>query len=525
MNHPGICSLFCLLVFGVLSVQGQSDHWHHLDPETNGVLGVSKYRAYELLKDKTPDTVIVAVVDNGVELSHDDLQGVIWVNPNEIPDNGIDDDQNGYVDDIHGWNFLGNEKGENLKNETTGLTRLYAQLHQKYKNTAKEELPKNQHQEYELYLKVKTDYLSKVKEREQSIVNLKQLLIEFNYADQTIKENLGNEKYTRTELEKSKIRNTDFTASRNFMLYMFDNNISKSMIEKELKTNVNALKTRLNPDFKNRENIVGDNPDDLEDTDYGNNMLDVRGPYHGTGVASIIGALNNDFGVDGLAKHVKLMILRVVPNGDERDKDIALAFRYAVQNGADIISCSFAKKYALHHDFVQLAIEEAEKEGVLIVNASGNSSENIDEVISYPTGYKLNGEKAQNYMVVGASRAQDDTNLVASFSNYGRENVDVFAPGFNIATCVLKNGYGMSSGTSDASPIVAGIAAVLKSYYSHLTASQLKEIIIRSVYIPKTEKVVQPGGEVLVDFNSLSVSGGIANLYRAVQLVEKEYLK
>ncbi len=284
------------------------------------------------------------------------------------------------------------------------------------------------------------------------------------------------------------------------------------------------IETRLNPSFNVREEIIGDNPANLSDSIYGNNMVDAMSPYHGTGVAGTVGALWDSTGVNGIAKNVKLMILRVLPNGDERDKDIALAIRYAIQNGADIINCSFGKQYSSYPEFVQEAIKEAETADVLIVHAAGNDSKNNDSIPTYPTGYYQDGSRANNWLSVGASGSKDDESMVAFFSNFGKKTVDVFAPGMDIKSCVLGSKYEWASGTSAAAPMVAGIAAVLKSYYPNLSAKQLKEVIMLSCYQSKAKKVYLPGSKKLVNFKDLSVSGGIVNLYRAILLVEKRYL-
>jgi len=510
-----------------LAAFAQSTNWHHLDPEIDGVLGISTKRAYEYLGSRHADTVIVAIIDNGVELTHEDLQGVFWINPNEIPNNGLDDDGNGYIDDVNGWNFLGNSKGENLKRETTGLTRVYGQLKSKYQGKTKENITVEDTSEFKKYLEVKHEYEERLKSKKEEIEYFEKILQYYLVADKIIKETLKKDTYSEIDLQSITKKGKEISAAKDFMLQVFERNLTKNEIEKRIKNLKADIETRLNTDFKNRENIVGDDPDNINDTIYGNNMLNVKGPYHGTEVASIVGALNNGIGVDGIAKNVSLMIIRIVPNGDERDKDIALAFRYAVRNGADIISCSFAKKYSLHHDFVQKAIEEAEEKGVLIVNAAGNNGTNNDEIAYYPTGVKTTGEIANNYITVGASREKDNKDVVAFFSNYGQTSVDIFAPGYNIEACILNNGYGSSSGTSISAPVVAGMAAVIKSYYPNLTAQQLKEIIIKSSFKPQTKEVIKPGQdkESYIAFENLCVSGGIANLYRAILLAENEYKK
>lgn len=500
-----------------------SDNWQHLDPEKDSLLGVSTFRAFEYLKDKKSNTVIVAIIDNGAELSHEDLQGQFWVNPNEIPGNNIDDDNNGYVDDINGWNFLGNSKGDNTKRETTELTRIFGALREKYSSRGLMILNHKDSLEYIYYEKIKLLFEQELEKKQDEINFYNMLLANYQKASQLLTEYFKKSDYSQEDLNSFSPSDKDLSFSRKFMLEMLANQLNQSKIEGIILNLEQDLETRLNPSFSIREKIIGDNPDDLSDSIYGNNMVGALSPYHGTGVAGTVGALWNNTGVNGIAKDVKLMVLRVLPNGDERDKDVALAIKYAVKNGASIINASFGKLYSSHPEFVQDAIKEAENAGVLIVHAAGNDGKNNDSIPTFPTAYYADGKRAGNWLSVGASNAKDNENLVAFFSNYGKDAVDIFAPGVDIKSCVLGSNYDLASGTSVAAPVVTGIAAVLKSYYPILNAKQLKEIIIQSAYHPHTMIVQKPGGiKVLVPFSSLSRSGGIANLYRAILLAEKE---
>ncbi len=513
--------LFFLMPFSLFSQI--KDNWQHFDPERDSLLGISTYRAYEFLKGKASETVTVAVLDNGAALTHEDLQGQYWINDGEIPDNGIDDDKNGYVDDIHGWNFLGNSKGENIKRETTELTRIYARLKGKYEGKEISLLTKVDSVKCAHFQEINEDFERGIKNKKDDIKFYKILLQKYIWSNVRLTEYFGHADYNKDSILKIDSNSTIINGAKDFTLWMMDVSFDDKALESAIKNMEEDLKTRLNPSFDVRKKIIGDDPSNLADSIYGNNQVDAMGPYHGTGVAGTIGALWNNTGVNGIAKNVKLMILRVLPNGDERDKDIALAIRYAVRNGADIINCSFGKQYSSYPEFVQQAIEEAEKAGVLIVHAAGNDSKNNDSIPTYPTGFYENGERAENWISVGATGLKDDKKLLAPFSNYGKKTVDVFAPGVDIMSCVLGNKYELASGTSTAAPVVAGIAAVLKSYYPELNAKQLKEIIVQSAYKPKTNSVYLPGTKKLMNFSDLSVSEGIANLYNAVLLAEKLY--
>jgi cell wall-associated protease len=513
--------LIQLLPFFVFA-QTQKE-WEHLDPEKNNVLGISTFRAYELLNGKKSNTVVVAIIDNGADLSHEDLQGQFWVNPGEIQGNGIDDDKNGYVDDIHGWNFLGNQKGENIKRENTELTRIYAKLRQKYGNLSDSFIRKKEVVDYNKYLKIKELYDKSVLEKKSELLGYQILLRKCLIADSLVKDYLKSNSYTQLDLLQLKDTSLINISSRDLLLDLFSYDLDVQKLSGMVINCQDDLETRLNPDYKIRKEIIGDNPDDLNDNIYGNNMVDAQNPYHGTGMAGTIAALYNDIGINGVAKNVKLMILRVLPNGDENDKDVALAIKYAVRNKADIISCSFGKSYSMHPEFVEQAIKIAEKDGVLIVHAAGNDGRNNDSISTYPTGYYSKGERASNWINVGASTSEDNQGIVAYFSNYGKKSVDVFAPGYEVPSCALGNKYDLSSGTSTAAPVVAGVAAVLKSYFPKLTAKELKNIIIESAYIPKTTRVKLPGnGKDYANFKDLSVSGGIVNLYNAIIVAQKK---
>lgn len=251
---------------------------------------------------------------------------------------------------------------------------------------------------------------------------------------------------------------------------------------------------------------------------------------HGTHVAGIIGAIRgNKLGADGVADNVLLMSLRAVPNGDEQDKDIALAIRYAADNGAQVINMSFGKSYSPNQKEVYEAILYAESKGVLLIHAAGNDAENVDKEPNFPTSmYSFQTKPFDNYLTIGASTNEPKSKLVASFSNYGQKGVDVFAPGYQIYNSVPQSDYKVLQGTSMAAPMVAGVAALLKSYFPSLTMKQIKDVILQSSTSYKGVKVVIPaekeltdGGDNLVDFATLSTAGGVVNVYNAVKMCQQ----
>lgn len=412
--------------------------------------GMLTDKAYGLLKKKTSQPVIVAVIDSGVDIEHEDLQGKIWVNTKEIPKNGIDDDKNGYIDDVHGWNFLGNANGKNQDGARLEKTRILAKLREKYEGIDPASITADE--EFNLYQQV----LSEV---EEELANFEQ------YVDMI--------KAGQMDAE------------------------SKQYIEDQLYIN-------LNVDYDDRS-LIGDNVDDFTDKNYGNS--DVEGPdaLHGTHVSGIICALRgNGKGGDGVADNVKIMSLRAVPNGDEQDKDIALAIRYAVDNGAQVINMSFGKAYSPRQEDVFAAFQYADEHGVLCVHAAGNDAKDVDYEPNYPTSlYSFQEAPLDHFITIGAS-TKDKENLVASFSNFGQTRVDVFAPGFEIYNSVPQSEYKNLQGTSMAAPMVTGVAALLKSYFPSLTMSQIKEVMFSTSV--KYE-----------DLKPLCTTGGVVNVYNAVK--------
>jgi subtilisin family serine protease len=480
--------------------------WSHLDLTKDTVPGMSVDRAYaELLKGKKASKIIVAVVDSGIDIEHEDLKGQIWTNSKEIAGNKKDDDKNGYIDDIHGWNFLGDADNEQL--EMTRLVKKGDDGSEQYRAAVAE------------FEKDKADLMPK-KEQVDMILA----------ADKAISEHLKKTNYTLEEVRAIKATNESLSQSQQIIVYImsqfkdkkeFDSNI------KEFKDQVyNQLNYNLNPEFDGRK-IVGDNPYDINDKKYGNN--NVIGPKkdsgrHGTHVAGIIGAIRgNNKGGDGVASsYVKIMALRAVPNGDEYDKDIALAIRYAVDNGAKVINGSFGKNYSPQKQWVFDAIKYAESKDVLFIHAAGNDAKNIDMSPNFPND--ANGtspEYADNVLTIGALNYEYGASLMADFSNYGKENVDIFAPGVKIYATTPNNTYEYLQGTSMASPNVAGVVALIRAFYPKLSASQVKHIIMDSGTPLETVFNLAGSNGEQSNFSAISKSGKIVNAYNALVMAEK----
>ncbi|MEO9886598.1 MAG: S8 family peptidase [Balneola sp.] len=496
-----------------------SEHWHHESGENNSFLGIGTDKAYsELLSSKSPSKkVIVAIIDSGTDIEHEDLSGNIWVNKDEIAGNGLDDDENGYVDDVHGWNFIGGKNGENVNHDTYELTRIYVDLKKQYEDKKASELTGEKLEEFRHYLEIKKEFEKERAEAKASYDNIKQVKQAVDGA-----KNIFNvtsiDSVSDKELELKSNDGPYRKQAKQIIKYFRDLDVKESDIDEAYKQFDKMYNYAYNPEFNPRY-IVGDNFDDLENRYYGNN--DVEGPRsdHGSHVAGIVGAVrNNELGMNGIAGNVSLMIVRAVPDGDERDKDVGNAIRYAVENGADIINMSFGKSFSPRKFYVDEALRFADDNNVLVINAAGNSGENIDSTINFPNKFYTDGGMMKNFITVGASSWEGDSLIAAQFSNYG-ENVDLFAPGVDVYSTTPDNTYKANDGTSMASPVVAGAAALIMSYYPTLTASEVKMILLQSVS-PIERIVYRPGSDVAVPFSSLSSTGGILNVYKALMLAE-----
>jgi subtilisin family serine protease len=476
--------------------------WSHLDLEKDSIPGMSVDKAYsELLKDKKGTKVIVAVIDSGVDIDHPDLKGAIWTNPKEIANNKKDDDKNGYVDDIHGWNFLGDSY-----NETLEMTRIL----------------KKGDDGSETYKKALADHTKEY----NKMMGYKQPVDMLYEADKIIREELKKEDYTLEELKNvASVKYKIYQSKMILLSYAAD--VGEKFREEltSFKNHVyDKLNYNLNKDFDGRK-IVGDNPENIEDKKYGNNK--VYGPNkenteHGTHVAGIIAQRrNNGIGGDGVADNVEIMAIRAVPNGDEYDKDIALAIRYAVDNGAKVINGSFGKDFSPHAEWVWDAIKYAESKDVLFVHAAGNDGKDIDIEENFPSDTKdKKTEIVSNFLQIGALNYEYGEKIIADFSNYGTKNVDIFAPGVKIYATLPNGKYKYLQGTSMASPNAAGVAALIRSHYPNLKASQVKNIIMQSgTPIDMMVNVGEDGEK--RNFSEASVSGKIVNAYNALKMAEE----
>lgn len=527
----GTNKFLCYLALGILPTLGFSQdktpapaNWYNLDFQKDGYMGISTEKAQELLKGRKASPVVVAVLDGGVDIQHEDLKDVLWTNPKEIPGNGKDDDGNGYIDDVHGWNFIGGKDGKDVDQDNLEVTRLIRIYEPKYISVLPTTpLSEKERREFVAYQKMITDYTSKMEEASFGKLNYGKLKEE---VDAVVKK-IGKEP---KDINKADLDAFQPEGDRQKMaIRIAKKELDTGTFEKFYTDISDAVKYftdqadfHLNKEFDPR-GIVGDDYENANDRDYGN--PDVKGPdaEHGTHVAGIIGAKrNNNIGVNGVADNVQIMAVRLVPNGDERDKDVANGIRYAVDNGARVINMSFGKGYAYNKKAVDKAVKYAESKDVLLVHAAGNDSQDNDVEKNFPTKYFTDSVdavvgEAKNWITVGATGLKQDADLLADFSNYGYRSVDVFAPGVKINSTIPESKYKENQGTSMAAPVVAGLAAMIRAYYPSLTAEQVKEVIMKSVTkVDQKVKVKKDGATKRVYLDEISVSGGIVNAYNAI---------
>ena len=533
-KFPRLLILSLSLCFSALAQKDDVPKgWHLMDKETNGYYGVSADKAYEFIKSKKlkSKTVIVAVIDSGIDTLQEDLKDILWTNPKEIPGNGIDDDHNGYIDDVHGWNFIGGKDGRNVKEDSYEAARVYHSLKAKWagKEVEEEKLSPEDKAEYVMFKKAE----GKVGGSSGGSIGLdmeflKRLKTNLVKSDSILKIAIGKDTYTGKELDAYVTKSEEEKKAKSSVLGLMKGNDALDQSNKDfidgLSDYINGEErkeeSKIKPPKPNRKEIVGDDESNINDRYYGNNDIMASTPMHGTHCAGIIAAIrNNGKGMDGIADNVRIMMVRAVPDGDEHDKDIANAIRYAVDNGAQIISMSFGKDFSPQKQWVDDAFRYAESKNVLLVHAAGNDSKNVDSTDNFPNPVFVDGKgRAGNVITVGASGDPKAGGLIASFSNYGKNEVDVFSPGVKIySTLPGGNNYGNLQGTSMACPLVAGIAALTLEYFPNLSAKQLKYVIEKSTQVPDI-KVRKPGSDEMVNLNDISRSGGIVNAYEALKL-------
>lgn len=504
--------------------------WYHKDYATTKVYGVNTENAYKFLESKglKPKTVVVGVLDSGVEVDHPGLVKNMWKNPNEIPNNGKDDDGNGYIDDVYGWNFIGGKNGDiDVDNmEVTRVVKKYQSVFEGDDSTKNKANQAKMPEEFAMYMKAKDVFTKKSQEAKQSV----QLYTMINNAIPDMVKLLDGKNLTKETLAGIKPTTQQDAMAMQILSQMSgDPQIagkSAAEVETYLKGQMKEALDYFTPqaekgynlDFDPRKEIVGDNYDDYSEKKYGNNHYEGPDAKHGTHVAGIIAGLangsENQYGV--ASRVAKIMTVRAVPDGDERDKDVANAVRYAVDNGAKILNMSFGKPVSPGKNVVWDAFKYAESKGVLLVKAAGNENEDIAEHQYFPTNFKSQSDEKPfiNNMIVVGSNTNDSNALKSSFSNYDKKMVDVFAPGSEIYSTVPDGKYEYLQGTSMASPVVAGSAAVLLAYMPNLKPEQIIESLV------KTTNASTANG-----FDNLSRSAGVIDVAKAAEYAYKNFYK
>lgn len=492
--------------------EAQKKTWGHADLVNDTIPGISLDRAYkEIIGSKKGKKVIVAVMDSGIDLNHEDLKEVIWVNKGEIANNGKDDDNNGYVDDVHGYNFLGEAYNEQL--EYVRMLRLDMG---------------DEASQAKARVKKDKAFIEASQNREQ----YEQILSLVKQGDTNVKEFLGKTEYTKEDVAGITSTDPRIMQSVSVLNQMFEIGDTIPEVIKELEDGIvhfsDQINYHLNVNFDGRE-VVGDDPYDFNDRGYGNgnpqNRVDTES--HGTHVAGIIAAeRNNNIGVDGVANNVEIMSIRAVPNGDEYDKDVALGIRYAVDNGAKVINGSFGKAFSPKSKWVYEALQYAAENDVIFISGAGNDGLDLDnpDNPNFPNDQLTidSEEISDNFVSVGALDMDYGSEMVASYSNYGKVRVDVFAPGSDIYSTMPNNKYKLNSGTSMASPMVAGVAALIRSYYPKLSASDVKQILMQSGLSSKANVILDGDSNKARSFDEISKSGKMVNAYNALILADKK---
>jgi subtilisin family serine protease len=484
-------------------------NWHLLDPATDRVPGIAAERAYrELLTGRTPQPVVVAIIDSGIEIDHPELASIVWTNAREVAGNGRDDDGNGFVDDVHGWDFIGGRDGTDVEHDTYEITRLYALCRAAGATEAGGTPCSEIRPAFEARRAEAQGLAQQVSAIEQMVVAVRQAL--------------GRDQVTVEALQGLQSDNAQVMQARTVLSRILAAGYSIDDIMEQAASIRGQVEYGYNPDY-NPRTIVGDDYANTSQRGYGNPEVEGPDASHGTHVAGIVAALRNGTGVSGVSPSaVRVMVLRAVPDGDERDKDVANAIRYAVDNGARVINMSFGKSHSPQKDVVDEAVRYAESKGVLVVHAAGNDGADLNVEGNFPNQFYRAGGRASNWIEVGASSWEGPESLPSTFSNWGRGHVDVFAPGSDILSLTPDAGFGRNSGTSMAAPVVTGVAATLLSYFPQLTAVQVRDIILRSATQYGDTQVVRPGSEnERVPFSQLSDTGGVVNLYNAVQMAQQ----
>ena len=506
--------------------------WHWKDLAKDGVHGVSLTEAHQKLTalKLTPTPIVIAVLDGGIDTSHPQIKPFLWKNAKEIPGNQLDDDKNGYVDDYYGWNFLGNAHGVNINKAAAEKSRVYHRYKKEFNQAALDSSQWNQEKK-KTYLTWKqaaaemifseedAANLSFIKMAKNAVLKMGAVLIK----------EIEDTNFTAEQLEPfqpmGKIAaDTKISYLRTLQALGIDKSMGYSTILNDLNDYI-AGKEQSSLALENepedlRKTIIQDQYDNFKDQFYGN--MDIMGPNarHGTHVAGLAIGIT-DTAATSFKTPIRIMGLRVVPDGDEYDKDIALGIRYAVNNGAKVINMSFGKSFSPEQAWVDSAIRYALSKDVLIIHSAGNESYDLNLKTVYPSPYStLFKDKAANMLTVGASSDPlIGESLLTDFSNYGNQVVDLLSPGYKIYSSLPSPRFGFQNGTSMSAPIVSHIAGLVRAYFPKLTAVEVKNILLQSCWKPNdpNSQFAIPQKEQTSTLSNIAAEGGIINAVLSIQ--------
>jgi subtilisin family serine protease len=507
--------------------------WHWKDLEKDGVHGVSLFKAQQLIKDLKlkPSPVIIAVLDGGIDTAHIQIKPLLWNNPKEIPGNALDDDKNGYIDDVHGWNFLGNAAGENINKASDEKSRIYHRYKNEFKQDNLDSASWDAKKKQDFYRwqqaaaeMVFTDEaaanLSFIKMARNAVVKMGAILIR-----EMEDSNFSTEKLETYQPIGKITADTKISYLRTMQALGIERSNGHQSILEDLDEYISGKEKSAvsidTPPEDLRKKITHDQYENFNDQFYGNNNITGPNAKHGTHVAGLAaGIIDTLFNKSNFSNPIQIMGLRVVPDGDEYDKDVALGIRYAVNNGAKIINMSFGKSFSPEQPWVDSAIRYAASKDVLIIHSAGNESYDLNVKSVYPSPFSnVFKDKAINMITVGASSDPlIAESLLTDFSNYGNKIVDLLSPGKKIYSSLPNQQYGFLDGTSMSAPILSHIAALVRAYFPKLSAADVKAILLQSCWKPNDQSTLFP---ISLDqskrLNDISAEGGIINAALTIQ--------
>ncbi|MFD2585914.1 S8 family serine peptidase [Croceitalea marina] len=523
-----VSSFFLNAQKGETNLMDSISYWQFDQFGKDSFSGISSDLSSVVLSKNENDKVIIALIDSDIDVNHHYLNKYIWANTKEVKSNNLDDDKNGYIDDIHGWNFLAKGDKKIIKYANNTSIRFTRAFKQKYERLSKK---KGKLNSKELdFLATYNKALNTIKEEkmrlapyeeyiewyETSQIASDSLLLTYDFKkpyNLSSLDSLFNEVYTKGNDEE-----------RGRLIY-FSLDKLKNNREEDYKLSLDYL--NKNKYYALNENLT-ENHSSINNTfpKLGSNRLDINisNEKHGTQIGGVIvktyKAITENLPDE--AENIEIMPISIFPeNGAEFEEDIAKAIRYAVNNGADIINYSSSIRFLLKPSLLYEALLYAEKHNVLIVTSAGNTGENLDKIMTHPRK-KYKKYRLSNLIMVGMSDSTIGPNLKPIHGNYGKETVDLFAPGTDFLTTNPKNEYFKTSGSSISSAIVATTCATIKLYHPKLKAAEIREIILQSVSKYNGEIFLDEGGKTKVLFTDLCMAGGILNVENAFKLAVKK---